>query len=82
MRLPRDVGGEELARRLGRYGYEATRQSGSHMRLSTMERGEHHITIPRHKPLKPGTFNGILRDVAEHRNLDRNTLIEELFGRK
>lgn len=35
MRLPRDLGGEELAALLGRYGYEATRQTGSHMRLTT-----------------------------------------------
>jgi predicted RNA binding protein YcfA (HicA-like mRNA interferase family) len=43
MRLPRDVGGEELARILGRkYGYEAVRQTGSHMRLSKTMGKEHH----------------------------------------
>ncbi|MBA2692985.1 MAG: type II toxin-antitoxin system HicA family toxin [Rubrobacter sp.] len=82
MRLPRDVGGEELAKLLGRYGYEFVRQTGSHMRLSVEGEHEHHITIPRHKPLKPGTLSGILRDVAEHRGVDRNTLIEEMFGKK
>lgn len=35
MRIPRDVGGEELAKLLKRYGYEVTRQAGSHMRLTT-----------------------------------------------
>jgi predicted RNA binding protein YcfA (HicA-like mRNA interferase family) len=35
MRLPRDLGGEKLAVLLRRYGYEVTRQTGSHMRLTT-----------------------------------------------
>jgi hypothetical protein len=34
MRLPRDWGGEKLATLLGRYGYEVTRQTGSHIRLT------------------------------------------------
>lgn len=81
MRLPRDLGGEELASLLRRYGYEVTRQTGSHMRLTTMEGGEHHITIPRHKPLRIGTLSSILNDVAEHLGQDRQTLAESLFGR-
>jgi predicted RNA binding protein YcfA (HicA-like mRNA interferase family) len=32
MRLPRDVSGKQLAILLGRYGYEVTRQTGSHVR--------------------------------------------------
>ena len=51
MRLPRDVSGEEFAVRLRRYGYEVTRQTGSHMRLTTMQEGEHHVTIPHHSSL-------------------------------
>jgi predicted RNA binding protein YcfA (HicA-like mRNA interferase family) len=31
MKLPRDVSGADLAKRLGRLGYEITRQTGSHM---------------------------------------------------
>jgi predicted RNA binding protein YcfA (HicA-like mRNA interferase family) len=49
MRLPRDISGVELAKKLEKYGYQITRQTGSHMRLSTMVKGEHHITIPQHK---------------------------------
>ncbi len=48
MKLPRDVSGDELAAHLRKYGYEVTRQTGSHMRLTTLQGGEHHITIPRH----------------------------------
>ncbi len=80
MRLPRDVGGEELAKLLGKYGYEVTRQTGSHMRLSRREGDEHHVTIPRHKPLRVGTLSSILRDVSEHLEMDRDALIGELFG--
>ena len=81
MRLPRDLSGEELAILLGRYGYEVTRQTGSHMRLTTTQGGEHHITIPRHQSLRVGTLNAILRDVAEHLDIPRQTLLATLFGK-
>ena len=79
MRLPRDIGGEELAVLLNRYGDEVTRQSGSHLRLTTEQGGEHHVTIPRHKALRVGTLGAILRDVAEHLGITCDTLAESLF---
>ncbi len=79
MKLPRDISGEELAKLLRKYGYEVTRRTGSHMRLTTMLGGEHHITIPKHKALKPGTLNSILKDVAEHIGISKKELIEDLF---
>lgn len=82
MRLPRDVSGERLASLLRRYGYETTRQTGSHVRLTSTVRGsEHHLTIPRHPSLKVGTLSAILADVAEYVELSREQLLEELFGR-
>jgi predicted RNA binding protein YcfA (HicA-like mRNA interferase family) len=81
MKLPRDVSGDELAKRLGHYGYVSTRQSGSHMRLTTQQRGEHHITIPRHESLRVGTLNGILKDVAQHLGIERDQLVDALFGK-
>lgn len=81
MRLPRDLSGEELAVLLGHYDYEITRQTGSHMRLTTTRGGEHHITVPRHRSLRAGTLSAILRDVAEHLDIPRQTLLETLFGR-
>ena len=81
MRLPRDLSGEELAVLLGRYGYEATRQTGSRIRLTTTRGGEHHVTIPQHKSLRAGTLSAILRDVAEHLEIPRQTLLETLFGK-
>ena len=37
MRLPRDVSGADLARRLERLGYRTTRQTGSHIRRESEE---------------------------------------------
>ena len=79
MKLPRDLDGEKLAKLLGKFGYEITRQTGSHMRLTTHLNGEHHITIPKHRPLKLGTLNSILKDVAEHLGISKKELMEELF---
>ena len=79
MKLPRELSGEELARLLKKYGYEITRQTGSHMRLTTTEKGEHHITIPAHKCLKIGTLSSILNDIAAHFKMDKGELTEELF---
>jgi predicted RNA binding protein YcfA (HicA-like mRNA interferase family) len=36
LRLLRDVSGDELARALGDLGYRMTRQTGSHLRLTTL----------------------------------------------
>ena len=80
MKLPRDLDGEDLAVLLRRFGYVTTRQTGSHIRLTTNQGGEHHITIPRHSPLRVGTLNAILRDVSEHLGIDRNSLITSLFA--
>lgn len=80
MRLPRGLSGDQLAAAMRRLGYEQTRQSGSHMRLTTQRRGEHHVTIPRHDPLRIGTLSGILGSVESHAGLDRNELLELLFG--
>ena len=79
MRLPRDLTGTELARRLGRVGYTVTRQTGSHMRLTCALQGEHHVTVPRHDPLRLGTLAAILDAVAAHRGVSREALLDVLF---
>ena len=81
MKLPRDVSGEELIRSLRRFGYEITRQTGSHIRVTSNFRGkEHHVTIPGHKQLRVGTLAEILSDVAAYLDLTREKLVQELFG--
>ena len=79
MRLPRDLSGAELIKRLRRLGYEITRQSGSHIRLTTHERGEHHVTIPNHDPLRIGTLAAILDAVATHYGIGRDELVNRLM---
>ena len=78
MRTPRNIDGIELVKALSFFGYEITRQTGSHMRLTTSLKGEHHITIPNHRPLKIGTLNAILSDVAEHLKISRGEILEKL----
>ncbi|KAF0245579.1 MAG: hypothetical protein FD180_1447 [Planctomycetota bacterium] len=79
MKLPRDLSGSDLAKRLAKFGYSVTRQSGSHIRLTTMIGGEHHVTIPAHSTLKTGTLSGIVGDVAMHLGRDKSVVSKELF---
>ena len=78
MKWPRDISGDELAKSLSRSGYSITRQTGSHLRLTTFSGEEHHATIPKHKPIKIGTLNSILKEIAEHLGIDKNELIRSL----
>jgi predicted RNA binding protein YcfA (HicA-like mRNA interferase family) len=81
MKLPRDLSGDDLAQALGTLGYRVIRQTGSHMRLVTLERGEHHVTISRRPSLRVGTLAGILGDVAQHFGLTRSDLLTRLFAK-
>ncbi len=48
MKLPRDLSGTEVARRLARhYGYRVTRSRGSHMTVTRiMNDKTHQVTVP------------------------------------
>jgi predicted RNA binding protein YcfA (HicA-like mRNA interferase family) len=78
MKLPRDVSGDDLSKALKAMGYQVTRQTGSHMRLTTTEGGEHHVTVPRHDPLRVGTLAAIIDDVAEHFGISRDELLQKI----
>ena len=80
MKLPRDLSGEVLAKALEKLGYTVDRQTGSHVRLTTQENGEHHITIPNHSPIKIGTLSAILRDIENHFDVTREELLTQLFS--
>lgn len=79
-RLPRDLGADGLVKALSRLGYVTTRQTGSHMRLVTEQRGEHRVTVPRHNPMRVGTLGAILGEVASHFEISRDDLMDLLFG--
>ena len=78
MKIPRDCNGTELARALRKFGYEFDRQTGSHMTYTTQRGGEHHVTIPFHRPIKVGTLQDILKAVATHHHTTVDQLIHEL----
>lgn len=80
MRIPRDIDYAQLQFALKKFGYQTTRQTGSHIRLTTYCNGQHHITIPAHKPLKIGTLNAILNEIAHHLNITKHELVIELFN--
>jgi len=78
MRIPRDVSGLDLAKLLERFGYQITRQKGSHLRLSKTN-PTHHITIPDHSNLRLGTLSSILNDVASNLGISKDDLLKKLF---
>jgi predicted RNA binding protein YcfA (HicA-like mRNA interferase family) len=81
LKLPRGLDGRKLASLLHRFGYQITRQTGSHIRLTSSARGaEHHVTVPAHKEIRVGTLHAILKDVAAYVEIDQAELLDELFG--
>ena len=78
MKLPRDVDGPQLIRALRVLGYEATRQTGSHVRVTTQRDGENHEVIPHHHPIKTGTLSSILKHVAAHHGMSVDELLKML----
>ncbi|MSU49862.1 MAG: type II toxin-antitoxin system HicA family toxin [Opitutus sp.] len=76
MKLPRDLHGRELAAALCRqWDYRQVNQVGSHIILQTDTPGHHRLSVPDHKPLRVGTLNGILRDVATAKHTSREAIL-------
>lgn len=80
MRSPRDLSGKDLIKLLKFYEYQVVSQKGSHIKITTQKKGEHHLAIPNHDPIKIGTLNGILRQVAEHLGKNTDDVFNELFS--
>jgi predicted RNA binding protein YcfA (HicA-like mRNA interferase family) len=78
MRIPRDIDGPQLVKALGVLGYEATRQKGSHIRVTTQRDGENHEVIPSHDPIKTGTLASILKHIAAHHRMTAEELLRML----
>ncbi|QDK78914.1 type II toxin-antitoxin system HicA family toxin [Spirosoma sp. KCTC 42546] len=79
MKFPRNLTGLEFIKLLKPFGYEVIRQTGSHIRIQTMQNGQHYETIPRHDPIKIGTLNNILKNIAKHFDLTKEELAKQLF---
>lgn len=81
MRIPRDVSGAELIKKLKVFGYAPTRQVGSHVRVTTRTGGgEHHLTVPLHAELRVGTLSAIISDVATFLDKEKAEITKALFG--
>lgn len=80
MRLPRDVSGGDMIKKLEGLGYQQSRQTGSHVRLTCSTPAKSHITVPLHGALRLGTLSSILNDVAIQQKIPRDQLIEQLFS--
>ena len=70
MKLPRDLAGRALANALVKnWEYRVVHQVGSHIILQTQAPTHQRISVPDHTPLRIGTLNAILRQVAEHKGV-------------
>ena len=78
MKIPRDCTGAELVRALRRLGYQTDRQTGSHIQITTQRGGEHHVSVPNHRPLKVGLLNSLLKDIAQHHGLTVEKTVRDL----
>ena len=76
MKLPRDISGRRLVKCLCRHwGFEFIHQRGSHIVLQS---GSYRLTVPDHATLKVGTLSDIFTEVAAHKGIDRERIIETL----
>jgi predicted RNA binding protein YcfA (HicA-like mRNA interferase family) len=81
LKFPCDLEAIKLAALLHGLGYEITRQTGSHIRLTCSTEGrQHHITVSAHKEFRVGTLHSILREVAAFLDIEQAQLLEHLFG--
>ncbi|HNX79974.1 MAG TPA: type II toxin-antitoxin system HicA family toxin [Prolixibacteraceae bacterium] len=74
-----NVSSHQLIKALWKLGYEPTRQTGSHIRMTVQDNGHQHITVPRHDPLRVGTLNAILNEVASQLGISKRELIDKIF---
>jgi len=80
MIVPKDIKGREVLKLLEKhYGYRQSRQMGSHIRATTPEKGQHHVTIPNHDPVKENTLKSIIKDVATHFATSPDEVCKVLF---
>ena len=80
MKLPRNLSGGDLIGSLCKaYGYRVVHRAGSHVVLETDSPRKHRIVVPAHKAVRVGTLSGILRAVAQARDLRKEQVAQELF---
>lgn len=79
MKVPRDLSGAQLIKVLCRdWGYRQVHQEGSHVILQTETPGHQRLSVPNHNPLRVGTLNAVVRAVAAHKGVDRQSVLDSL----
>jgi predicted RNA binding protein YcfA (HicA-like mRNA interferase family) len=58
--------------------YRQVNQVGSHIILQTEIPQHHRLSVPDHKPLRIGTLNAILREVAAAKGVTREEILATL----
>jgi predicted RNA binding protein YcfA (HicA-like mRNA interferase family) len=61
MKVPRNVDGNDAARALTRVGFTKIRQTGSHVIMRKIDRT---VVVPQHRPIKPGTLAGLIKQAG------------------
>ena len=79
MKTPRNIYGRDFADHLIRsWNFREVRQTGSHIILRTEEPLARTISIPDHKPIRPGTLRNLLDDIAFHKNVSIQDILQKL----
>ena len=76
-KIPVNIKGSDLIKKLKKvYGYEKVHQVGSHIKLKID--GKQPITIPDHNPVRKGTLESIIAQLATYQNKSYDTVQAEL----
>jgi predicted RNA binding protein YcfA (HicA-like mRNA interferase family) len=79
LRIPRNVYGRDFANHLvRRWDFQELRQTGSHIILRTEVPFGLTVSVPAHKPLRLGTFSGLLDTIAAHKNVSVESVLQRL----
>jgi len=79
MKIPPDILGRDIIKALKVFGYETVRQNGSHIMVTSIKNGEHHLVITNHSPVKVVTLNGIISHVSQLFQLTKEEVLNQLF---
>jgi len=79
VRIPKDIYGRDFANHLiCRWEFHELRQTGSHIILRTDQPYGLTVSVPAHKPLRIGTFKGLLDEISKHRGVAPEDILRNL----
>jgi len=78
VRVPKDIHGRDFANHLiRRWLFRELRQTGSHIILRTEHPSRFTVSVPAHKPLRPGTLRNLIDAIAEHKDIVSTELLRD-----